>query len=289
MQALEIIKANLGKIVWDYQIMLGETNYFVGILPDGRKMHFGADRSEKVMKVFVDKKDGLPALYQDLTMIESYDILESAVMGVDVAKSYLVNRILNILDIFDIRGIGSQKFGCPDEYVPEAVWLMDKCIGSGIPNNIDSDVVSECWKRFFGDVDDELTEKSTDIERTVGLINSALCIYWSLKKPVESNQNIFEYLIENRDRIEIVEKKHYDGFEYDTYVCRIPDDIVFEMSAYTIDTSNDEDSDTILRQLCVDILESDNYFHRVKSNIQTSVKFDYEKLYAYVVEKYERK
>lgn len=288
MQAIELIKPNLEKIVWDYQIMLGETNYFVGLLPDGRKFHFGADRKEKVMKIFIDRKGKLPAMYQDLTMIESYDILESAVMGVDVAKSYLVNRILNIIDIFDIRGIGSQKYGCPDEYVNEAVWLMDECIGSGVPHNIDSSVVKKCWCHFFGDVDDELEKKSAEFELTVELINSALVIYWTAKSPKEGNQNIFEYLIENRDRIEVVERKSYE--DYDAYICKIPGDLSFEMSTYSYEyevTIGEESVFITNHQVCVDITESNNYFHPVKSGIQSGVKYDYENLYEFVVKKYE--
>lgn len=217
MTALEVIRANLKSIKWVYQVMLGETNYFVGCMPDGRKVHFGGDQKEKVMKLWIDKKSPLPMMHQDVSMLECFDILESAIMNVDVNKSYLVNRILNILDIFDVREIGSQFYCAPDEYVPEAEWLMNECIKDG-PKVIDSSLVKECWDKFFGDVDEALKEKESEVDRTTKLINDALWIYWNDLIP---HKDIYEHIIDNHNDVVVLEKEVIEDENDESYNCQL--------------------------------------------------------------------
>lgn len=262
MTALEVIRASLKSIKWMYQVMLGGTNYFVGYMPDGRKIHFGDDRKEKVMKLWIDKKSPLPMMHQDVSMLECFDILESAIMNVDVNKSYLVNRILNILDIFDVREIGSQFYCAPDEYVPEAEWLMNECIKDG-PKVIESSLVKECWDKFFGDVDEALKEKESEVVRATKLINDALWIYWNEK---EESEVIFDYLIKHRDEITDIMKGENDS------------EIIFKCRG--MELMIDSYDSTVV----IDILNSDNYFYKPKDNIQVDIKYVYDDLYSYLNE-----
>ncbi len=250
----------LDKITWKYHIDLEPHNQYIGYLDDGEKI--------SITRSYNDEGNCFELRYGDrrpvFNLEENPDfqkIFIDAVIRVDRGLSYLVNRITNILDIFDVRKIGSQYYGCPDEYTSEAIWIIETAFERGL-RKVDYAFIDECWMKWFGDTEKAVKEHKEDALRSVDLINSAFRIYFTT---YENNKDLFDYLIGNVDRIEW--EKDPDPESGENACIGILDGFRFQMDSYAED------------QVSVSVLESGNYFYREGLNLDASIREYHDVLY----------